>query len=267
MHLTGLNIEMNYRVLLFILAITSMQLSMAQVQVKIEGAIQLANTIVNPNPGTIRWTGSDFQGWNGHAWVSLSSNKVVGSVTDIDGNEYPTMRIGKSEWMLENLKVSKYNDGAFLPQITLNETWTVLTGGAWCWYNNDPAMESVHGKLYNQFAIKTDKICPVGWRVPSKDDWKDLFDDLGGIDKAAGVMKKVQSGLWNNAVVGNNDSGFGALPSGMRHGADGSFRNRSSSAHWWAYETGVVYNMHYSSLGLTGQILNEIFGFSIRCIR
>ncbi|WP_340075403.1 hypothetical protein [Leptobacterium sp. I13] len=41
-------------------------------KMEISGALKIGNTS-NANPGTIRWTGSDFEGYNGTEWVSLTS--------------------------------------------------------------------------------------------------------------------------------------------------------------------------------------------------
>lgn len=41
-------------------------------KLSLDGAIQLGNT-ENLNAGTIRWTGDDFEGYNGSSWVSLTS--------------------------------------------------------------------------------------------------------------------------------------------------------------------------------------------------
>lgn len=61
-----------------------------------------------------------------------------GAVTDIDGNVYPTVKIGDQVWMASNLKVTKYNDGTAIPEVTDNTSWAALTTGARCWYNNTP---------------------------------------------------------------------------------------------------------------------------------
>ena len=61
-----------------------------------------------------------------------------GTVTDIDGNIYPTIKIGTQVMMAENLKVTHYNDGTPIPIITDDGTWAADTTGAMCWYNNTP---------------------------------------------------------------------------------------------------------------------------------
>ena len=45
----------------------------AQEKVVVEGAISIANSeSQTPAPGTIRWTGIDFEGWTGSKWLSLT---------------------------------------------------------------------------------------------------------------------------------------------------------------------------------------------------
>lgn len=61
----------------------------------------------------------------------------LGSVTDIDGNVYPTIQIGTQVWMAENLITTKYKDGTTIPEETDNTDWSNLVTGAWCYYDND----------------------------------------------------------------------------------------------------------------------------------
>lgn len=59
------------------------------------------------------------------------------TVTDIDGNIYPTIKIGDQVWMAANLAVTKYNNGTPIPNVTGSSAWQALTTHAYCWYNND----------------------------------------------------------------------------------------------------------------------------------
>ena len=61
-----------------------------------------------------------------------------GTVTDIDGNVYRTIKIGTQVIMASNLKVTRYNDGSAIPEVTSNAAWIALNTGARCWYNNIP---------------------------------------------------------------------------------------------------------------------------------
>ncbi len=60
------------------------------------------------------------------------------TVTDIDGNVYKTVKIGKQKWMAENLRTTKYRDGSSIPNVTDNGTWSFhsMIYDAYCWYNN-----------------------------------------------------------------------------------------------------------------------------------
>lgn len=61
----------------------------------------------------------------------------------------PSVVICNQTWMKNNLDVSTYRNGDIIPQVSNPATWSALTTGAWCYYNNDPANGAVYGKLYN----------------------------------------------------------------------------------------------------------------------
>lgn len=58
-------------------------------------------------------------------------------VVDYDGNEYDVVEIGTQLWLVQNLKVTHYNDGEAIPNVEDGTTWAALTTGALCAYNND----------------------------------------------------------------------------------------------------------------------------------
>jgi hypothetical protein len=53
----------------------------------------------------------------------------AGTVTDTDGNVYQTVRIGNQVWTVENLRVTRLNDGTAIPFDSSAATWDSL------WYN------------------------------------------------------------------------------------------------------------------------------------
>jgi uncharacterized protein (TIGR02145 family) len=102
-------------------------------------------------------------------------------VTDIDGNFYPSVIINGKEWMAENLKVTKFNNGT---PINYSYNWS-SGSGAYTYYNNDVVNRDVYGCLYSAFCIndiyanpEQSNLCPVGWRLPRKLDFVHLLCSL-----------------------------------------------------------------------------------------
>ncbi|MCE5213757.1 MAG: hypothetical protein LLF83_03440 [Methanobacterium sp.] len=61
----------------------------------------------------------------------------LGYVEDIDGNVYPTIKVGSQVWMAQNLRTTKYRNGGTVPLITSNSSWIATSSGARCSYDND----------------------------------------------------------------------------------------------------------------------------------
>jgi uncharacterized protein (TIGR02145 family) len=201
-------------------------------------------------------------------------------ISDIEGNSYNTVLIGNQHWMAENLKVSKYNDGTQIPNVTDDTKWSGLSSGAWCYYNNEVVNNSKYGKLYNWYAISlttngNKNLCPSGWHVPSDIEWTVLIKYLGGEDVAGGKLKGVGTTNWSYSNTDDsNISLFTGLPGGNRNDA-GSFENIGEGAYWWSSSevfwkseaTGMAwYRYLFSSIEYRKKT-NQVNGLSIRCIR
>jgi uncharacterized protein (TIGR02145 family) len=93
--------------------------------------------------------------------------------------------------MTENLKTTRLNDGQSILYEPDNLDWAKLRTPGYCWPNNDPSNKDDYGVLYNWYAVDTGKLAPVGWYVPTDDEWKILADHLGGESVAGGKLKEI----------------------------------------------------------------------------
>jgi uncharacterized protein (TIGR02145 family) len=215
--------------------------------------------------------------------ISVANAKTIPSptsgygpnVTDIDGNTYKTVYIGKQQWMTENLKVSRYNDGTSIANITDNSQWIQAKTGAWCNYDNNVNYDANYGKLYNWFALNptnngNKNVCPTKWHVPTNIEWTSLQDYLGGPSSAGGKMKEVGLQHWLSPnTSATNNSLFTALPGGFRAG---SFGNFGYMGYWWSStQSGSTNAYNYvllsTSEGVSSSAGGHFYGMSIRCIK
>jgi uncharacterized protein (TIGR02145 family) len=192
--------------------------------------------------------------------------------------ELDTIRIGDQIWMTKNLNVGYFRNGDIIPQAKTAKEWEDAGASgkpAWCYYNNDPLMEEIFGKLYNLPAVNDPRgLAPEGWEIPAEKQWKELVDFLGG-ELAAGNKLKSTTG-WKNNGNGDNNAGFTALPGGNRN-ADGSFWLEGEYGYWWGTGTsgsggipgalGHIRVMNYYSNTIHGDLGSGISGLSVRCIK
>ena len=176
-----------------------------------------------------------------------------GTMTDIDGNVYNTVKIGTQVWMAENLKVEHFNNGVDIPIVTGDAAWAALSaegmcyynnlayGGAYCWYENDEATyKADYGALYNWYAVdnpnelaylERNATEETGWRVPTLTDFTALSTYLGGEAISGGKLKETGLVYWDFPNAGaDNSSGFTGRGGGERSNADGD---------WAAYITQI----------------------------
>lgn len=194
------------------------------------------------------------------------------TVIDIDGNVYHSVTIGSQVWMVENLKVTKFNDGTNIPNVTGALAWSNLVTPGYCYYNNDAANKNKYGNLYNWYAVNTGKLCPTGWRVPTDADWTTLTNYLGGENIVGSKLKeKGTSNWWSPNAEATNETGFTGLPGGNR-AINGSFGFTGIYGFWWS--TSEINNtdvwgrsLCYFNIAVTKSLEPKGTGQSIRCIK
>lgn len=232
---------------------------------------------------------------NGSTWLNIgaagssssTNNNQINQPIDADGNVYPMTQIGTQLWMAANLKTTHYANGDSIPNITDDNQWTGLTTGAWCYYDNDINNNFLYGKLYNWYAA-TDarKLCPIGWHLPTDDEWTTLYNYINGVDT---VLKTAGNTPWftrpaTNPSHGNNSTGFSAVAAGKRSkpippvGTIDSFVDKNYETAWWTSKSEISTNPpivlygRFWYLSSDGSFLYTDWytaesGFSIRCVK
>lgn len=189
-----------------------------------------------------------------------------------------TVVIGSQVWCNKNLEVSKFRNGDPIPEVKSNEAWEKAgeyEQPAWCYYNYDSANGIKYGKFYNWYAVIDPRgLSPLGYHVPTDDEWTELSDFLGGKQVAGKILKmetilenEIQIGGWN----GNNLYGFSALPGGYGF-YFGGFDFMGSHGYFWTSTEGSA-NSAYTRL-LSGEddvlVRASYFkggGLSVRCLK
>jgi len=211
------------------------------------------------------------------------------TVTDIDGNVYNTVLIGEQCWMKENLKTTKYRNGTPIEYPGDDNTaWETNTTGAYAWYDNDVAWKDIYGGLYNWFAATNAAgLCPTGWRVPTTEEFEQLFTFVGGSHhgqklKSCRQVNTPMGGecitnehprwnYWSINIYGTDETGFSGLPGGLRfsYGESGFL---GVHGRWWtstshSTQEAINWVMTRSTNFFTFQNTPRQNGQSIRCLR
>ena len=240
---------------------------------------QQRNAIASPAPGLMIW---------------CRDCGIVGELQVYNGSYWNNMAGGDPQAVLpKTVKIGT------IPEVKDANQWANLTTGAWCYYNNDPNLGAIFGKLYNRYAVTDSRgLAPEGWHI-ANENFDPFFTDIGGdwmtlLNNSGGVNEIMATILWNNP--GTNSSGFTAVPGGYRT-KDGSFSSLYTEAHWWGNKVFSEYDPHdypagsfFTSWGIgsfpnfipvyditpTGDtydpytytpLYNERYGFSVRCVK
>jgi uncharacterized protein (TIGR02145 family) len=198
-----------------------------------------------------------------------------GTMTDIDGNVYVTVKIGTQWWMAENLKVTRYRNGDSVTAVSDSTEWCKLTSGASCYYQDDPDYLLKYGRLYNWYAVSDNRnIAPEGWHIPAETDWWTLRNYLGGIDSDAGKKLKDKNSweIFLIDVLGTNSTGFTALAAGYRSYKSGGYEDMGYVTFFWSIKGGnnssaSCWDLSYSGSWLSESNFNKRTGLSVRCVK
>ncbi|MDR0515811.1 MAG: hypothetical protein LBH25_02060 [Fibromonadaceae bacterium] len=158
-----------------------------------------------------------------------------------DIKQYKTVKIGNQVWMAENLNYK--------------------IGKSWCFEDDDFYCKK-YGRLYD-WSTAT-KVCPVGWHLPSDEEWNELGSSAGkGI---ANAISAIQGG-WRDSDM--NEYTLEQQRIGEKIGR---WRNLDENGIWWTstiVETigsAQVRNIS-SAKDFSSTLKNKSNGLSVRCIQ
>ncbi|MFZ5431185.1 MAG: fibrobacter succinogenes major paralogous domain-containing protein [Bacteroidota bacterium] len=233
---------------------------------------------------------------------------TYGTVKDIDGNVYKTITIDFSSggsaglkstsattqtWMVENLKTKRYSNGDLIETTTSTTLYTdnasdpeIFYQYQWAYAGNE-SIADTYGRLYTWMTVMDSRnVCPEGWHVPTKAEWSQLAEYLGGkfVDDheghgywsaVGGKLKEAGTTHWESPNTGaKNTIGFTALPGGYSFSGS-NFSHISKHGEWWSstedlnrwYRWAWTYTLgsQTAQLWVNTRRLNS--GLSVRCIK
>ena len=193
---------------------------------------------------------------------------------DASGNNYAVVKVGSQLWMAENLKTSKFRTGDDIVNLTNSSDWSMFPIAAWSNYDNNVSLGNTYGKLYNWYAVSDSRnIAPVGWHVPTDDEWTLLSNELGGTNLAGNKLKESGVLRWNSPNTGaSNESGFTAIAAGNRGSGNGTFAEMGTGAFWWTATPQTDYYVYFRSVGYNSSGVGrsgsaKVNGLSVRCVK
>ncbi len=177
--------------------------------------------------------------------LAESKNPKSSFIDPRDGNNYRTVKIGDDWWMAENLRYSGCKQC--------------------CSYNNNIENNLKYGVLYDFDNAK--KSAPIGWRLPSDEDWRTLEQSIGLSTKQSEV--EGNRGYNKSYILKEyGNSGFEVKSAGAYAGG---YYNLEQSAYFWTsteIDSANAYCReisHWASIGKFKDL--KSMRFSIRCIK
>jgi len=166
------------------------------------------------------------------------------------------------------LHTKKFYDGSPIP--TLTDSLIDSSEKYYAVKMNEKDNESVY---YNWHAIQTGKLCPVGWHVPTDEEWDIMIQHLGGVDIAGGKLKECGTHNWHEPNVdATNVCNFSAKATGFF--GEKLAQSIKTGCIWWTaspYEnnpsfawTRCIYN---SESVIYRASAPKKLGFAVRCMK
>lgn len=159
------------------------------------------------------------------ATIELNGEVVVPEVIDPCGTSYGSVEVSSQTWMDQNLKALECTACSLRYAEIKNGNPRASKGfyteeSVYMYYNNKK--DDKHGAMYNYEAITKCDVCPEGYRIPTKADWEELINNLGGMRTAGKKLLKGGGSNWEGETIGRMDA-YGSVL-------------RGRIGFWWAMD-------------------------------
>ncbi len=233
----------------------------------------------------------------GTAYGNEVSFKTKDCAVDIDGNIYPAVTIGTQTWLQDNLRVTKYRNGDVIGTTSkyFNISSESMPKYQWPIEGEEGLLNNYvdFGRLYTWYAATDSRnICPVGWHIPSVEEWTTLetyliangynYDGSTTDNKIA--ISLAYNGYWNyngptvkfdNTTIGLNSTKFDGIATGIRYSSASNnyYEWVGNVAYWWSGTESDVKTAWYKVLGQTTYVFgssnfyDKSSGMSVRCVK
>jgi len=208
-------------------------------------------------------------------FILLSLNQIFygqESQNDFDENTYEILMINNQAWSSKNLNVSHYRNGDSIYQVNNAKDWENYANegmGAWCYYNNEPSMSKIYGKLYNWYAVNDPRgLAPENCHIPKKQEFTSLIEFYESLENDQKVSKVSINKLEKTVMI---IEGHFLFPGGFIS-YNGDFNGVEESGYWWTSTEYALNDAWYKGFNLkTGKFLKGFYdkgdGKSIRFIK
>ena len=195
-----------------------------------------------------------------------------------DSSLYDLVRIGNQTWMKQNLNFDyKINGASYGSYCYQNSADSCAKYGRL--YNWAAAMDTAttgcgYGKVCEASGSRIQGICPDGFHLPDTEEMGELFAAVAENLDTAGTALKTATGWYDgdsNYIAGTNSSGFSALPSGNRNGAN--FSNAGTRSYFWsssvqtAYYAWIMYLTYANASASLSYSVTSVNSFAVRCLK
>jgi len=215
-------------------------------------------------------------GSHAFAYNQLTSVTIPNSVTYIAKNAFRKNPLTGIPIPNNNM-IDTRNEQIYRTVIIGNQTWMAENlnykfGNSWCYENNESNCDT-YGRLYDWNTAT--KVCPSGWHLPTRQEWYDLINAVGGQKTAGNALKAKSSWKKGN---GADNYGFSALSGGRTTGGSQKvkFENLNKLGSWWtateSTDDTFNYIVAYKWIIDGGKRMRENFsatdgGSSVRCLQ